>query len=143
MLKIRPRNLTLGLCVALGVTALVHGLTHAGDSSPDGLLACRPLSDAELARFTGADGPGSGGAKECVLSAANCSNIVPCPSQGAYACTTCMAGPGSEICQNAETPECEATEVVNCPDGQAGTCFDGVCVPNGTPVQCGVYYNYV
>lgn len=102
----------------------------------------RPLSAAELSRYSGADsGDGGGGStKDCFASPANCSNIIPCPKTGAYPCTTCTANPGgSSICRNAQTSGCQQTGIFNCPDALAGTCFSGTCVAT-TAQQCGTYY---
>ena len=118
-------------CIGVSAAALVRAGEAPGSVG-------RMLTAAELRGFLGADG--GSGSKDCVPSPANCSNIVPCPPQGAYDCTTCVPGPGSNICRNAETQGCEATVIHNCPTALAGSCFMGTCVTTSTVVQCGVYF---
>lgn len=125
------------LVLALIAYAYTSAFAHMSTPSTNGL---RSLSDAELRLYLGADGgPGEPSPRDCFVSAASCSPIMPCPPQGAYVCTTCVTGPTSMICRDAQTSGCTTTGMINCPSAGRGTCFNGACAVT-VAQECGLYY---
>lgn len=136
-------RLSLQRAFGLGIAAAVIGASVAAlaPAEMSGPKDLRTLSDDELRQYIGADdvGPGQPPPRDCFLSAASCSPVIPCPPQGAYECTTCVTGPTSFICRDAQTSGCTVTGMVGCPSAGRGTCFAGTCVVT-VAQECGIYY---